>query len=85
MIVSYFDMVAFIGHNGYCFLAENKRHGKARRGGGRSGDEGGRAERDDSRIKRIVFAVRYGVVVMMGGDAEMAELVVLMPSPKNTG
>lgn len=26
-----------------------------------------------------------GVIVMMGGDAEMTELVVLMPSPKNTG
>jgi len=25
------------------------------------------------------------MMVMMGGDAEMAELVVVMPSPKNTG
>lgn len=55
-------MVAFIGHNGYCFLAENKRHGKARRGKGRNG-EGEGVERDDSRIKRIVFAVCYDVVV----------------------
>lgn len=30
--------------------------------------EGGRAERDDSRIKRIVFAVRYGA--RRGGNAE---------------
>lgn len=44
MPVTYFDTVAFIGHNGYCFLAENKRHGKARRGEGESGDEGRRAE-----------------------------------------
>lgn len=42
MIVTYFDTVAFIGHNGYCFLAENKRHGKAKRGEGESGNEGGR-------------------------------------------
>lgn len=35
----------------------------------RRSDEGETAERDDSRIKRIVFAVRHGVVVVV-----MAEL-----------
>jgi len=42
-------------------ISGTERLGEAK---GESGDEGGRAERDDSRIKRIVFAVRYGVVVM---------------------
>lgn len=55
-------MIAFIGHNGYCFLAENKRHKNVRRGKGRN-SEGRKVERDDSRMKRIMFAVRYDVVV----------------------
>jgi hypothetical protein len=58
-IAGYFGTVAFIGHNGYCFLAENKRRGKARPEGGRRRRRRRRdgAERDDGRIKRVVFAV----------------------------
>jgi len=40
-----------------------KRLGKAR--GEAATPEGGRAKRDDSRIKQIVFAARYNVVMIM--------------------
>jgi len=63
-------------------ISGTERLSKAR--GEAATPKGGRAERDDSRIKQIVFAACYDVVMIMGGDVETAGLV-MMPSPKNIG